>query len=84
MSDVASQRDFSWPGGARCAFSISWDVDVDSMLHLQTATVPSSSTPRYLTGGALLESGGFLTRSGTRTSLAVHHGWGHESSGCRN
>ncbi len=27
--------DFSWPGGARCAFSISWDVDVDSMLHLQ-------------------------------------------------
>ncbi len=35
MPDVASQRDFSWPGGARCAFSISWDVDVDSMLHLQ-------------------------------------------------
>ena len=28
--------DFSWPGGTRCAFSISWDVDVDvySMLHL--------------------------------------------------
>ena len=35
MPDVASQRDFSWPGGARYAFSISWDVDVDSMLHLQ-------------------------------------------------
>jgi peptidoglycan/xylan/chitin deacetylase (PgdA/CDA1 family) len=31
---VASQRDFSWPGGARYAFSISWDVDVDSILHL--------------------------------------------------
>jgi peptidoglycan/xylan/chitin deacetylase (PgdA/CDA1 family) len=35
MPDVASQHDFSWPGDARCAFSISWDVDVDSMLHLQ-------------------------------------------------
>ena len=35
MSDVASQRDFSWPGRACCAFSISWHVDVDSMLHLQ-------------------------------------------------
>jgi peptidoglycan/xylan/chitin deacetylase (PgdA/CDA1 family) len=35
MPDVANGRDFNWPGGARCAFSISWDVDVDSMLHLQ-------------------------------------------------
>ena len=35
MPDVANGRDFNWPAGARCAFSISWDVDVDSMLHLQ-------------------------------------------------
>jgi peptidoglycan/xylan/chitin deacetylase (PgdA/CDA1 family) len=28
-------RDFQWPHGARCALAVSWDVDVDSMLHLQ-------------------------------------------------
>ncbi|HTW99842.1 MAG TPA: polysaccharide deacetylase family protein [Acidimicrobiales bacterium] len=34
-TDGLVRRDFAWPGGARCALSVSWDVDFDSVLHLQ-------------------------------------------------
>ncbi len=29
------QSRIPWPGGARCAICISWDVDIDTTIHLE-------------------------------------------------